>query len=131
MPCCHHPSFPCDPLYRLLIIEFFEKADHHLLVFYTDAKDQLTPARVFPAGIKKKVVFFRKADDLVVNAENVKTLDVGDVAYTQVDQLSSVVDGLLVPTLDGTNTTTKWPSVVSSDVAGHGRVRRSRIFMLC
>ena len=91
-------------------------------MFYNDAKDQLTPALSFPSGLKKKAVYFRKQEDFMVNAETVKNLDCGDVAFTQVDQVSSMVDGIVVPTLDNTPSTTKWPRVVSSDVTGHGHV---------
>ena len=108
--------------FRTLILEFFDKADNRLLVFTTDAKDQLIPSLKFPAGIKKKTVFFRKPDDMVINAESVKLLETGDISYTPVDQLTSVVDGMLVPTLDNTSSATKWPTVVAGDISNQGHV---------
>ena len=113
------PCFPAHtaPCRRILIQEFFDKADNRVLCFYTDAKDQLTPSLVFPAGLKKKAVFFRKNADFTINNDNVKTLECGDASYTPVEQVSSVVGRLLVDLID--NNSTAWPGVVSDDIGGH------------
>jgi hypothetical protein len=61
---------------------------------------------------------------MTVTNETVKQLDAGDVSYAPVEQVSSVVDGLLVPTLDGnaSSSAASWPAVVSKDVSGQGHV---------
>jgi dynein heavy chain, axonemal len=103
-------------------LEFFDKPEQRVLTFYTDAKDQLTPTLTFPGLLKKKAVFFRKRGEFVVNNENVKTLDFGDLSYAPIEQVSAMVGGLVVPVLANKGNSTAWPGVVAEDLVRHANV---------
>jgi hypothetical protein len=103
-------------------LEFFDKADERILVFYTDAKDQLVPQLGFPGGLKKKSVFFRKKTDFVVTNDSVKTLEFGDISYSAAEQMAALVGGVVLPVLTNKDNSDAWPGVVADDVVAHANV---------
>jgi dynein heavy chain len=111
-----------------VLLEFFEKADARIIVFFTDAKDQLICSLKFPSSLKKKAVFFRKKTEFTVNAESVKTLEAGDMSYSAVEQVSALVSGVVLPVLKNQDNTSHWPGVVSKDVVSHANVSLDLFF---
>ena len=77
------------------LMEFLEKAENRFLCIYVNQQSQMVPTIDFPTANKTKAVYFvkRKAD--VIKKDNVKSLlSFGDMSYTPLDHLTSMVDAV-------------------------------------
>lgn len=104
---------------RQKIVDFLEKKEVMRIVFYFDSKDQLTPDIDFPPNLKKKAVYFLKPTEMQVTKDNMTSLLRGDLAYTPVETVSSAVERVFLPLVDGHGNSVQWPAVVSGDVLHH------------
>ena len=78
---------------RQTIMEFLDKSDPMILVIYQNQQGQLLPSHDFPPTTKTKSVYFVKKEKTTVNNQNMKNvLTFGDLSYTPLEQLSSLVD---------------------------------------
>ena len=79
----------------VILMEFLEKAENRFLCVYVNQQGQMMPTIDFPTASKAKAVYFikRKAD--VIKKDNLKTLlSFGDMSYTPLDHLTSMVDAV-------------------------------------
>lgn len=79
----------------VILMEFLEKAENRFLCVYVNQQGQMMPTIDFPTANKAKAVYFikRKAD--VIKKDNLKTLlSFGDMSYTPLDHLTSMVDAV-------------------------------------
>lgn len=78
---------------RQIIMDFLEKPELLILVIYQNQTGQLTPSNDFPPTTKAKSVYFVKKERSSVSNQNMKSvLTFGDLSYTPLEQLSSLVD---------------------------------------
>ena len=79
----------------VVLMEFLEKAENRFLCVYVNQQGQMMPTVDFPTANKAKAVYFikRKAD--VIKKDNLKSLlSFGDMSYTPLDHLTSMVDAV-------------------------------------
>uniref|UniRef100_F7AU91 AAA+ ATPase domain-containing protein n=1 Tax=Ciona intestinalis TaxID=7719 RepID=F7AU91_CIOIN len=116
---------------KIFIQEFFDKADNVFLIISSNAAGILTPSNNFlPAG-KTKAVYFIKRGRETIGADTVQTqLLFGDLSYAPLDQMSSLVDDVLVPLLGNGRNQDTWPHVVSGDVLRHVHKLKSNVFVV-
>jgi len=111
---------------KQIVLDFFEKKENRVIVFYFDAKDSLIPQLSFPTSLKKKAVYFMKPHgDFAVSKDNVKELQRGDISAAPIDQLAALVDGVFLPLLGSTANNANWPKVVSEDVVNQANGLKS------
>lgn len=81
-----------------MILEFVEKNEQNLLVFYMSLSGSLVVAFEYPNQIKTKACFFAKKSKEAISKEfNLREFLVyGDLSYAPVDQLSSILDEVLI-----------------------------------
>ena len=80
---------------KLMIVEFFEKAEHSLLVFLLNSSGALTVSNQYPTQLKTKAIYFAKAKgkDAIGKDQNIKeALLYGDLSYSPLEQLSAILD---------------------------------------
>lgn len=118
--------------YRQTILEFLEKPENNILIIYQNTAGQLQPSFDFPASIKAKAVYFSKKEKgMNVGKDNFKTaLIYGDLSYSPLEQLSALVDEILVPLLSNSHNHEQWPAVVSQDVLRHVHKLKSDVFVI-
>ncbi|XP_058960986.2 dynein beta chain, ciliary-like [Pocillopora verrucosa] len=118
--------------YRQTILDFFEKPENNILVIYQNNAGQLQPTFDFPSAMKAKAVYFSKKEKgMNVGKDNYKTaLTYGDLSYSPLEQLSALVDEILVPLLSNSRNHEQWPAVVSQDVLRHVHQLKSNVFVI-
>ncbi|KAJ7340470.1 hypothetical protein OS493_003218 [Desmophyllum pertusum] len=101
--------------YRQAILDFFEKPEHNILIIYQNNAGQLQPTSDFPTSMKAKAVYFSKKEKgMNVGKDNYKTaLTYGDLSYSPLEQLSALVDEILVPLLSNSRNHEQWPAVLA------------------
>ena len=81
----------------VMLQDFLEKGDTRVLVVYVTPQGQMQPTTEFPATSKHKAVYFIKRKPEPIKKETIHTLLMfGDMSYTPLDQLSSLVDAVSV-----------------------------------
>uniref|UniRef100_A0A8C9SNB8 Dynein axonemal heavy chain 17 n=1 Tax=Scleropages formosus TaxID=113540 RepID=A0A8C9SNB8_SCLFO len=106
--------------YRQLIGDFLNRADMSALFVSLSAAGQFVPSATFPAASKTKAVYFVKRSQDPLTAETVRTnLLYGDIAPSPFEQLSTLVEELLVPVMSNSRNHGGWPQVVSQDIKQH------------
>ena len=80
-----------------LIIDFFEKTDLSLIVFYLNITGALTVQYQYPTLIKSKVAYFcKKNKDSIQKETPIKdALVYGDLSTAPLDQLSAILDEVI------------------------------------
>ncbi|XP_072167681.1 dynein beta chain, ciliary [Diadema setosum] len=117
---------------KILMLEFLEKADYPQLIVTVNPAGLITPSYDFPAALKTtKAVYFIKKSKEAVGKENFKTnLVYGDLSYSPLEQLSALVDEILVPLLANPRNHEQWPVVVSQDVLRHVHNLKSSVYVV-
>ena len=79
----------------VLLQDFLEKGDSRMLIVYVTPQGQMQPTAEFPTSTKTKAVYFIKRKQEAIRKETITTLLMfGDMSYTPLDQLSSLVDAV-------------------------------------
>jgi len=95
----------------VLMQEFLEKGESRMLIVYVTPQGQLQPTVEFPTSTKNKAVYFIKRKPEAIKKETVQNLLMfGDMSYTPLDQLSSLVDAVSTFTYIQTNMTNFIPT---------------------
>uniref|UniRef100_H2YYB5 AAA+ ATPase domain-containing protein n=1 Tax=Ciona savignyi TaxID=51511 RepID=H2YYB5_CIOSA len=116
---------------KIFIQEFFDKADNVFLIISANAAGILTPTDNFiPAGKTKAVYFIKRAKETIGTESIQNQLLFGDLSYAPLDQMSSLVDDVLVPLLGNGRNQDTWPHVVSGDVLHHVHKLKSNVFVV-
>ncbi|XP_077967769.1 dynein beta chain, ciliary-like [Styela clava] len=116
---------------KILMQEFFDKSDIGVLVVSTSSAGLLSPSYEFPTSSKTKAVYFIKRAKENITPDNIKNqLLYGDLSYAPLDQLSSLVDEVIVPLLSNDRNHETWPHVVSGDVLRHVHKLKSSVFVV-
>jgi dynein heavy chain len=114
----------------VLLMDFLEKAETRFLCIFVNQQSQMAPTDEFPTVNKTKAVYFVKRKAEPVKKENLKDLIFGDMSYTPLDHLTSLVDAVMVPLLSNNYNHTKWPSVVSTDIMHHVQDLKGNVFVM-
>ncbi|XP_071954573.1 dynein beta chain, ciliary-like [Antedon mediterranea] len=117
---------------KILMMEFLEKAEHQQLIITMNSAGLLTPAYEFPAALKQtKAIYFIKKGKENVSKDNISnSLVYGDLSYSPLEQLSALVDEVLVPLLSNPRNHDSWPNVVSQDVLRHVHNLKSNVYVV-
>ena len=133
----------------VLLQDFLEKGDSRMLIVYVTPQGQLQPTAKFPTSTKNKAVYFIKRKPEAIKKDTVATLLVfGDMSYTPLDQLSSLVDAVsvyantcdvllvcyyftqvMLPLLANDRNHHKWPRVVTADVMRNVTDLKGNVFV--
>ncbi|XP_015211854.2 dynein axonemal heavy chain 17 [Lepisosteus oculatus] len=101
---------------RLIVYNFFEKADVLVLIISMNQAAQLVANQEFPRSLRNKAVYFIKKNKEVITKDSVKNLLVGDVAFSPVDELITVVEEVVYSLHTNSDNMRGWPRVVADDV---------------
>ncbi|XP_066292954.1 dynein beta chain, ciliary-like [Branchiostoma lanceolatum] len=116
---------------RILIQEFLDKAENINLVVSANSAGALSVAPEFPTALKNKAVYFVKKEKATVTKDGIKTLlSYGDLSYAPLDQLSALVDDIVVPLLSNFRNHDAWPTVVSQDVLRHVHNLKNSVYVV-
>ncbi|XP_071797739.1 dynein beta chain, ciliary isoform X1 [Asterias amurensis] len=117
---------------RILILEFLEKADIPQLVFTVNAAGLITPSSEFPQSLKnnKAIYFIKKSREALGKDSFKQNVVYGDLSYSPLEQLSALVDEVLVPLLSNPRNHEQWPYVVSQDVLRHVHNLKSSVYVV-
>ena len=78
---------------KVVIQDFFDKAEHVLLVISANQAGILTPTYEFPVSGKTKCVYLIKRARESISPDSINSqLLLGDLSYAPLEQMSSVVD---------------------------------------
>lgn len=119
--------------HKQVVVDFFEKTDNYQLIFQLTNVGALLPDYEFPTGGSKfKSVYFIKKEkkDAITKDKYRGSLLFGDLSYSPLDQLSALVDELLVPLLSNQKNHHNWPVVVSQDVLRHVHQLKNNVFVI-
>jgi len=107
--------------YKTMVLEFVEKNEQNLLVFFMNASGTLVISYDYPSQIKSKACYFVKKNKEALSKDlNLReVLIYGDLSYAPVDQLSTILDELLIPIFGNSQNQIQWPKVVSHDINKH------------
>ncbi|EGD79180.1 outer dynein arm heavy chain beta [Salpingoeca rosetta] len=117
--------------YKQALLDFFDQRDQRLIVFLLDAKGVFQPLFEFPSKVKAKGAFFIKQGADTITKDNYKSLYCGDLSTSPVDQVKSLVEGVLMPILRNTDNNAAWPAVVTTDVSTQAQALNSTTEVLC
>eukprot|EP01135_Chromosphaera_perkinsii_P008680 Nk52_evm13s1444 gene=Nk52_evmTU13s1444 len=119
---------------RETILEFLDKKGTPSLIFYLNAKDELTPGLTPQRNMKKKSVYFTKRfpnKDPPLKLEDLpKDLNYGDLSYKPLEQLSVLVEELSLSILSNPENQRKWPLVVAEDILKHFEKLKGDVFVI-
>ncbi|XP_077869744.1 dynein beta chain, ciliary-like [Saccoglossus kowalevskii] len=116
---------------RLLMTEFFEKVDNTQLIFQSSAAGLIVPQLDWPTNLKQKAIYFVRKNKDAIQKDNIKNVLVyGDISYSPLEQLSALVDEVLVPLLSNPRNHEQWPNVVSQDVLRHIHNLKSSVYVV-
>ena len=105
---------------KTMILEFVEKAEQNLLVFNMTLAGALTVSYEYPTQFKTKACYFAKKNKENITKDAMKDATIyGDISVAPVDQLSAILDELLIPVFGNTLNQNEWPKVVASDLNKH------------
>ncbi|CAK8676513.1 unnamed protein product [Clavelina lepadiformis] len=116
---------------KVVIQDFFDKAEHVLLVISANQAGILTPTYEFPVSGKTKCVYLIKRARESISPDSINSqLLLGDLSYAPLEQMSSVVDDVVVPLLSNDRNHDTWPYVVYSDVLRHVHKLKSNVYVV-
>jgi len=117
---------------KQMFIDFFEKQDNSQLIITLNNAGALIPTFGFPATSKNKSVYFLKKDKReAIGKDNFKAaLAYGDISAAPLEQLSALVDEILVPLLSNNRNHENWPSVVSQDILRHVHQLKNNVYVI-
>lgn len=83
---------------KILIGEFCDKSEHMLLCFALSSAGALTVSYTYPTSTKTKAIYFaKKQKESLTKDMNLKeTLLYGDLSYSPLDQLSAILDEVIL-----------------------------------
>ncbi|XP_066917361.1 dynein beta chain, ciliary-like [Clytia hemisphaerica] len=118
--------------YKQTVSDFFDKADNPQLVIVLSNAGQLVPEYSFPPTGKNKTIYFLKREkkDPITKDGYKGSLLFGDLSNTPLDQLSALVEEVLVPLLSNKKNHQAWPAVVSQDVMKHVYSLKNNVFVI-
>ena len=119
--------------HKQIIVDFFEKTDNFRLIIQLTSAGALIPEYEFPSGggKHKSVYFVKKEKKEAITKDKYRgSLLFGDLSYAPLDQLSALVDELLVPLLSNERNHQNWPVVVSQDVLRHVHQLKNNVFVI-
>ncbi|XP_069510616.1 dynein axonemal heavy chain 9 [Ambystoma mexicanum] len=117
--------------HRAALQAFVERPERGLLLLGLNAAGQLVPADHFPPGGKSKAVYFIKKGDEPLSAAGVRgQVMTGELSYAPLEQLSALVEEVVVPVLANQKNHSSWPQVVSQDVMRHVNHLKSNVFVV-
>ncbi|XP_070581054.1 dynein beta chain, ciliary-like isoform X2 [Ptychodera flava] len=116
---------------RVLMTEFFEKPENQQLIITVTPAGLLQPQLEWPTSLKQKAVYFSRKTKDAVQKDNMRSvLAYGDLSYSPLEQLSALVDEVLVPLLSNPRNHEQWPNVVSQDVLRHIHNLKSSVYVV-
>jgi dynein heavy chain len=106
---------------KIMVHDFLDKNEQNLLVFSLNNQQGISVSYAYPSSLKAKAVYFAKKNKDPISKEmNVKeALLYGDLSYSPIEQLSAILDELLVPVVGNSQNQGDWPKVISSDLIRH------------
>ncbi|VDI07166.1 dynein heavy chain, axonemal [Mytilus galloprovincialis] len=116
---------------KRIINEFFEKPTVTSLIFIFPGSSLVVQLE-FPANPKAKSCYFiRRYKEQITKETNLnKALIYGDLSYSPLEQLSGLVNEVLVPVLGNEKNHGTWPYVVSTDISQHVKNTKSAVFVV-
>ncbi|XP_037074053.1 dynein beta chain, ciliary-like [Pollicipes pollicipes] len=117
---------------RAVVMDFCDKADSaELLVITQNNAGALIPGTEFPANPKAKSIYFLKREKKPLPKKEVhEALVFGDLSNSPLEQLSVLVENVLVPLLTNPENQKGWPKVVSQDVEKHIHELKGTIYRM-
>eukprot|EP00058_Branchiostoma_floridae_P010281 XP_002595769.1 hypothetical protein BRAFLDRAFT_200305 [Branchiostoma floridae] len=117
---------------RIMLHEFFDKAENTHLFVLANAAGTLSVTNEMPTSLKGKAVYFiKKRKEAIKGTEGLRTdLYIGDLSYSPLDQLSALVDDVIVPMLQNDRNHDGWPNVVCQDVMRHVHNLKSNVYVV-
>ncbi|XP_061390860.1 dynein beta chain, ciliary isoform X1 [Musca vetustissima] len=112
-----------------IIKEFLDRPTPVVLIIILTQSAQLLPSTTFPlTQLKSKGVYFIKKHPEPIPRENCNHFIIsGDLATRTIDQLSALVEEVLVPLLSNEINYKKWPFMVAQDVQKHVHSLKSTV----
>ncbi|XP_030631015.1 dynein heavy chain 17, axonemal-like [Chanos chanos] len=115
---------------RTIINSFFEKSDVSNLIISLNTSSQLVASLSFPHTLKSKAVYFVKKSKEVLNKDNIRNVNVGDIANSPVEATAAIVEEVLYSLHTNKGNLKQWPKVVSNDVACHANKLKNEVFVV-
>ncbi|CAF3393401.1 unnamed protein product [Rotaria sp. Silwood1] len=117
---------------KILVHEFFDKADSPMLIIQYTASGSLQPTVSFPNILKNKSCYFikKRRENIPRDATLRDVIMYGDLSTSPVDQLSAMVDELLIPLLQNPSNNEAWPKVLSQDILRHALGIKNKVHIL-
>jgi dynein heavy chain, axonemal len=117
---------------KLIIQEFLDKNEQSLLVFSMNSSQALSVSYAYPNQLKTKACYFAKKKQEALGKDlNIKdALLYGDLSYSPLDQLSAILDELLVPVFNNSHNQTEWPKVISDDLIRHINNLKNKTYVI-
>ncbi|TMW50187.1 hypothetical protein DOY81_004746 [Sarcophaga bullata] len=112
-----------------IIKEFIDRPTPVVLIIILTPAAQLVPTTTFPLSqLKSKGVYFIKKYALPIPREDCNNFIIcGDLATRTIDQLSALVEEVLVPLLSNEDNYKSWPVMVAQDVQKHVHSLKSTV----
>ncbi|KAI8120795.1 ciliary, Dynein beta chain [Lucilia cuprina] len=112
-----------------IIKEFLDRPTPVVLIIILTQAAQLVPSTTFPLSqLKSKGVYFIKKHPLPIPREECNNFIIcGDLATRTIDQLSALVEEVLVPLLSNEDNYKTWPFMVAQDVQKHVHSLKSTV----
>ena len=112
-----------------IIKEFLDRPTPVVLIIILTPAAQLVPSTTFPLSqLKSKGVYFIKKYALPIPREDCNNFIIcGDLATRTIDQLSALVEEVLVPLLSNEDNYKSWPIMVAQDVQKHVHSLKSTV----
>ncbi|CAC5361897.1 DNAH [Mytilus coruscus] len=113
---------------KRIINEFFDKPTATSLIFILPGSSLVVQLE-FPANPKAKSCYFirRYKEQITKETDLNKALIYGDLSYSPLEQLSGLVNEVLVPVLGNEKNHGSWPHVVSTDISQHVKNTKSAL----
>ncbi|CAF1439706.1 unnamed protein product, partial [Didymodactylos carnosus] len=106
---------------KVMIHDYFDKNESQILVIQFTAAGSLQPSTTFPNILKNKSCYFikKRREPTPKDSSFKETIMYGDLSTAPLDQLSAMVDELLIPLLQNPMNNEAWPKVLSQDIMRH------------
>ncbi|XP_038653360.1 dynein heavy chain 11, axonemal-like isoform X2 [Scyliorhinus canicula] len=112
-----------------LLSDFLER--EYMLVWFVSATGLLTASWELPSNLKSKVVYIIKKMRGPILKENYRrTLLFGHLSVTPLNQITTLVEEVLVPVLSNKRSHRTWPQFISQDVDRHVENMRNQVYVV-
>jgi dynein heavy chain len=102
------------------ITAFLDQEATMSIIFFLNARDDLTAAMKLPGNVKKRSIFLMKKQKGVQLSQKLEQdLIVGDVISPSLDHLSFLAEDVFQPLLTNSKNYEGWPDVVMNDFLKH------------